>query len=130
MKRREAERYRAHLNKVIAMLDDETALSVADLYLPWESGKYYKAEDVRRYGNNLYRCVQAHTSQDDWTPDATPALWTEISIDEWPEWKQPQGAHNAYRIGAKVSHNGKHWINGLDFNTYEPGVAGWTEAEG
>ena len=129
MKRREAERYRAHLNKVIAMLDDETALSVADLYLPWESGRDYEAEDVRRYGDDLYRCVQAHTSQDGWTPDVTPALWVKISVEEWPEWVQPTGAHDAYRIGAKVSHNGKHWINGLDFNIYEPGVAGWTEAE-
>lgn len=46
---------------------------------------------------------------------------------EWPEWIQPTGAHNAYAKGAKVSHNGKRWISDVDANTWEPGVYGWTE---
>ena len=45
-----------------------------------------------------------------------------------PEWSQPLGAHDAYSKGAKVSHNGKHWISDLDANVWEPGQYGWTEA--
>ena len=48
--------------------------------------------------------------------------------EEWPEWQQPQGAHDAYAAGRKVSHNGKHWINTYgDGNIWEPGVFGWEE---
>jgi len=49
------------------------------------------------------------------------------STEEWPEWIQPTGAHDAYNIGDKVSHNSKHWINTINANVYEPGVYGWDE---
>lgn len=108
-------------------LDDEQAESVTELFPQWESGVAYAVGDRRTFDGLLYRCVQAHTSQDDWTPPAVPALWVRTSTEEWPEWTQPAGAHDAYKKGAKVSHNGKHWINDIDANIYEPGVAGWTE---
>ena len=56
-------------------------------------------------------------------------MWTRIAdpAQEWPEWIQPTGAHNAYAQGAKVSHNGKHWISDVGANVWEPGVYGWTE---
>ena len=66
-----------------------------------------------------------HTSQADWTPDATPALWVVVSIDEYPEWVQPTGTHDAYNIGDKVSYNGKHYVCTIDANTYAPDVYGW-----
>ena len=47
--------------------------------------------------------------------------------EEYPEWVQPTGAHDAYAQGAKVSHNGKKWTSDIAANTYEPGVYGWTE---
>jgi hypothetical protein len=49
-----------------------------------------------------------------------------------PAWVQPEGAHNAYREGARVTHNGKQWASLMDANVWEPGVTGWTElvAEG
>ena len=86
---------------------------------------------IRRYTDGkLYKCLQAHTSQADWTPDTAVSLWVSISdpAEEWPEWSQPLGAHDAYSKGAKVSHNGKHWISDLDANVWEPGQYGWTEA--
>ena len=89
----------------------------------------YTAGDRYRHEGVLYRCIQSHTSQADWTPDKTPALWTVVSLDEWPEWKQPAGAHDAYMKGDKVSHNGKHWVCDMDYCTYEPGVYGWTTME-
>ena len=76
-------------------------------------------------------CIRdrAHTSQADWTPDKTASLWTPVSdpAEEWPEWSQPVGAHDAYSKDAKVSHNGKHWTSTVDSNVWEPGVYGWTE---
>ena len=89
----------------------------------------YTLNDIRQYNGLLYRCVQAHTSQADWTPDAAVSLWVSISdpAEEWPEWSQPVGAHDAYSKDAKVSHNGKHWTSTVDSNVWEPGVYGWTE---
>lgn len=88
--------------------------------------------DAYRYQHNgtLYKCVQAHTSQADWTPDTASSLWSKTSdpAEEWPEWSQPVGAHDAYSKGAKVSHKEKHWISTVDSNVWEPGVYGWEES--
>lgn len=100
------------------------------MYDEWDAnGVAYTLNDIRQYNGLLYRCVQAHTSQATWTPEAAASLWTRIAdpAQEWPEWIQPTGAHNAYAQGAKVSHNGKHWISDVDANVWEPGVYGWTE---
>lgn len=106
------------LAQPMAMYDEWSAESVA-----------YTLNDIRQYNGQLYRCVQAHTSQATWTPEAAASLWTRIAdpAQEWPEWIQPTGAHNAYAQGAKVSHNGKHWISDVGANVWEPGVYGWTE---
>lgn len=90
---------------------------------------YFAGEKVT-YNDIYYRCIQAHTSQEDWSPDVAVSLWVAISdpAEEWPEWKQPSGAHDAYQTGDKVSHEDKHWISDIDANVYEPGVFGWTEA--
>ena len=55
------------------------------------------------------------------------AAQTEISIEEWPEWRQPTGAQDAYQYLDKVSHAGKHWISVANDNVWEPGVYGWEE---
>lgn len=128
MKRSEAKRYRKHMNTAISTLTDEAALEVAELFLPWEKETPYVAGDRRTHVGLLYKCIQSHTSQADWTPDITPALWVRISVEEWPEWVQPTGAHDAYELGAQVSHNEKHWISNIPANIYEPGVYGWDEA--
>jgi hypothetical protein len=48
---------------------------------------------------------------------------------EWPAapWLQPQGAHDAYAEGARVTHAGKVWVSLMDANVWEPGVTGWRE---
>ena len=51
-------------------VDDATAAEHTELFAPWASGVSYIAGNIRRYGGALYRCVQAHKSQDDWTPDS------------------------------------------------------------
>lgn len=107
--------------------DDETALTGIALYPVWSIGISVSVNDRYQYNNKLYRCVQAHTTQADWTPDVTPALWVEVSLDEFPEWKQPAGAHDAYAKGDKVKHNDKKWESTVDANVWEPGVYGWSE---
>ena len=123
--------YKVLLTNIIEFLpyaSDIDALEAKQLFPLWLTDTAYEVGERIRYNEVLYKCVQAHTSQAQWTPDVTPALWTEVSIDEWPEWKQPTGAQDAYRLGDKVSHLEKHWISTLDYNTYEPSVYGWDEA--
>lgn len=118
------------LRKAILTADDETALTGIALYPVWSSGISVSVNDRYQYSDKLYKCVQAHTTQADWTPDKTPALWVEVSLDEFPEWKQPAGAHDAYAKGDKVKHNGKKWESTADANVWEPGVHGWSEIVG
>jgi hypothetical protein len=114
-------------NVALSYLDDNEAETVTTIFPVWESGVRYEVGDRRKHNGLLYRCIQAHTSQTDWTPPTVPALWVRTFTEEWPEWIQPAGAHDAYNTGDKVSHNNKHWICDIDANVYEPGVYGWTE---
>ena len=111
-------------------LTDEQAETVTALFEFWAVDTPYFVGDRRQYDGLLYRCVQAHTSQEGWEPPAVPALWVRTSTEEWPEWIQPTGAQDAYNTGDKVSHNEKHWISDVDGNVWEPGVYGWSEANG
>lgn len=125
-----AQAARAAMDTAGAMLTDEQAATAAELYQPWSGdGVEYAVGDRRRYEGELYRCLTAHTSQAAWTPTDAPSLWVRIDDPaiEWPEWRQPTGATDAYPMGAKVSHNGKHWVSNVDANVWEPGVYGWDE---
>ena len=111
-------------------IDDITASEHADLFEAWVTDKDYAVgKIVSRPNGNLYKCVQAHRSQAGWEPENTPALWNKIGdpTEEYPEWSQPLGAHDAYPLGAKVSHNGKKWTSDVANNVWEPGVYGWSE---
>lgn len=125
MTRAEAEAIVSALVKLRESATDEQALSVPVLYPAWRSGVAYVTGQRVLHNGTLYKCVQAHTSQADWTPDATHALWVAVSIDEYPEWVQPTGAHDAYNTGDKVSYNGKRYVCTIDANTYAPDVYGW-----
>lgn len=114
-------------------LTDEEALEGIELFPSWKTDIDYIYNDRVKYNGELYKMIQpTHHSQSDWTPDIAVSIWVKIDDPsiEWPEWKQPQGAHDAYKNGAKVSHNGKHWINTYgDGNSWEPGVYGWDLVE-
>ena len=127
MTRGKAKLLRKLIEQLAVTLDDETALTGVELFPVWAIGTAYAVDDRVQHGGTLYKCVQAHTSQENWTPDATPALWVVVSIDEYPEWVQPTGAHDAYAKDSKVTHNGKKWISSYDANVWEPGVYGWEE---
>ena len=86
---------------------------------------------MNRYQHNgeLYKVVQPTVFQTQYEPGAegTSSIFVKISLEEWPEWIQPTGAHDAYAKDAKVTHNGKKWTSYVDANVWEPGVYGWTE---
>lgn len=110
-------------------LTDEEALEVAALFATWASeiGQSVTTGERLWYDGKLYKVIQAHTVQQEWTPDVTPALYTEVSIEEWPEFVQPTGAHDAYNTGDKVTFEGQHYICLIDNNTWSPAAypAGW-----
>ena len=125
MTRAKAKQLRQLIEQLAVTLDDETALTGVELFPAWVVGKAYAVNDRAQYNGALYKCIQAHTSQSDWMPSATPALWKTVSLDEYPEWVQPTGAHDAYNIGDKVTYNGQHYVCTSDGNVYAPDVYGW-----
>jgi len=89
------------------------------------AGKHYSYEgQVWLRNSDMIPCEWA-PSEDIW--QWSVATGEEPVTEEWPEWVQPTGAHDAYALGAQVSHNGKHWTSDIDANPYEPGVSSWTE---
>lgn len=134
-----AEQFRKVLQMFAMSLDEEKAMEVATVFDPWEIGKSYTMGEFVTYGVNsvgdpqLYKVVQAHTSQADWRPDITPALYVAIGLDEkgYPVWSQPAGAHDAYNKGDIVDYNGALYESLIDGNIYSPEAypAGWTKKE-
>lgn len=120
---------RPYIEKAAVSLSDSDALEVPTLFPAWAEGADYETDERIEYGGTLYRCVQGHTAQAEWIPEKTPALWARVSLEEWPQWVQPSGAHEAYNAGDRVSHKGAHWTSNVDANVWEPGVYGWTEVQ-
>lgn len=59
-------------------VDDNTALRMVEFYPEWTTGTDYAVGFKVQYGGKLYKCLQDHAAQADWTPDAAPSLWTQI----------------------------------------------------
>lgn len=124
----QAEVIREAMDAAGLMLNEEQAMECVWLYKPWAIGVEYSANAYVTYGVNgvgdpqLYKVVQAHTSQADWTPDTVPALYTPIGIDEkgYPVWSQPTGAHDAYNIGDVVDYNGTLYESTINGNIWSP----------
>ena len=130
-----AEQFRRVLQMFAASLDDEKAMEVATIYDQWKAGTAYTVGEFVTYGKNgvgdpqLYKVVQNHTSQADWTPDAAASLYVAIGLDAggYPIWSQPTGAHDAYNTGDVVDYNGTLYKSLIDGNVYAPDAypAGW-----
>ena len=130
-----AEQLRKALQMFAASLTDEQAMEVVAVYDPWKVCKTYKKGDFFTFGVNgvgdpqLYKVNQDHTSQADWTPDKTPALYTAIGLDcaGYPVWSQPTGSHDAYNTGDVVNYNGTLYQSTIDGNIWAPDSypAGW-----
>ena len=109
--------------------DDEEALQVQCLYKQWDKqiGKDLQVGEYIQYEGQLYKVLQSHTLQEQWTPVAASSLYAKVLVDPTGEtileWQQPEST-NPYMKG---KHNGKVWISTIDNNVWEPGVYGWEE---
>ncbi len=123
--------FREKIDTLIVSLDDDAAIENAILFPSWKVGMNYSVGERIRYNNLLYKVLQAHTSQSDWTPDVAPSLFARI-LSENPnviiDWVQPDST-NGYSTGTLVKYNGKIWMSTADNNIWIPGTIGapWTE---
>lgn len=123
-----AEQFRKALQMFAASLSDEKALEIASVYDAWTVGRAYAVGDFFTYGENgvgdvqLYKVVQAHTAQVDWTPDNTKSLYSPVGLTDegYPVWSRPTGAHDAYNKGDIVDYNGTLYKSLIDGNVYSP----------
>lgn len=120
------------VNAIIGLRDvisDEQAATVAVLYPEWKAEQAYVTGARIAYENTLYKVIQDHVSQVDWTPDTAASLYAKVlTADDGTvlPWEQPDST-NPYMAGDKVTHNGKTWVSNVDNNVWEPGTYGWEE---
>jgi len=123
-----ARQLRATIEELATNLTDNAALEAKELFSIWSTDTDYAVDDRVRYEDGLYRVLQNHTSQDDWTPTNAPALFAEIlpgqDGTDIGEWVQPDST-NPYQIGDRVIHNGVVYECTVANNVWEPGVYGW-----
>lgn len=111
-------------------LDEVTINEYPDLFVEWDENWRGGAGSIVQDEGQLYRSIHDVTNAGQNTkPSDTPSMWTRIGnpLEEFPEWVQPLGAHDAYANGDKVAHNEKKWVSDVDSNVWEPGVYGWSE---
>lgn len=133
MTRGEAKAFRRKIEKASSTMSDADALEAVGMFPSWQSNHEYSAGERVRWIGKLYRCEQGHVSQAGWTPDSTPALWTEVAKPgEIPVWRQPTGAQDAYNLGDRVRYPDDRsdvWVSTVKNNVWEPGVYGWKKEE-
>ena len=59
-------------------VDDNMALRMKEFYPAWSAGVSYAAGYKVQDNVKLWRCLQAHTSQEGWEPENFAARWEEI----------------------------------------------------
>lgn len=124
-----ARQLRKRVESLAETLDDENALKSVELFPAWKEDAAYEVDDRVRFSGILYKCLIAHTAQSDWNPQDSVSLWARVLIPDpevIPDWEQPEST-NPYMKGDKVRHIGKVWVSDIDYNVFEPGVAGWSE---
>ena len=114
-------------------LSDAQALQVPMLFDEFDgNGVAYEVGKRVLYNDILYKVIQAHTSQEGWTPIAAPSLFAKVINEtitgEIPDWEQPDST-NAYMKGNKVKFNGKIYESVIDNNVWSPTAypSGWKE---
>lgn len=127
MTRNKARKFVDSLVKLRVSATDEQAFDAPNVYAAWAEGVDYTTGTRVLYGNVLYKVLQDHTSQAEWTPVAAPSLFAKVLIPDDNEiypWEQPDST-NGYKQGDKVKHKEQIWISTVDNNIWEPGVYGW-----
>ena len=110
------------------MLTADELATLAGAYPAWAPGIVVMAGDLRSHAGSVYACIQGHTTQADWEPHLTPALWRHtVAEGVIPEWVQPTGAHDAYNTGDMVTFEGSVYRSLIDANVWSPTAypAGW-----
>lgn len=82
MKASEAYNFRHKIELAASKLDDTDALEMVELFPQWKEGMSVSIGERYRFNNELYKVIQAHTTQSNWTPDITPALFTKVQINQ------------------------------------------------
>jgi len=124
----EAEQLREELDEITGSMTDEEALERPVFFPIWKVGVNYTVGTRIRYGGRIFKVLQAHTSQEDWTPSRAPSLFAEVltSETEPTEWRQPSST-NPYLTGDKVIYNGQIYESLIDNNVWVPDMypQGW-----
>jgi hypothetical protein len=109
-------------------MTDEEALERRIFFPNWKVGVNYTVGTRVRYYDRIFKVLQSHTSQEDWTPSLAPSLFTEVLTDEAEpaEWQQPSST-NPYLAGDKVIFNGQVYQSLIDNNVWAPNMypQGW-----
>lgn len=125
-----ARKLRPYIEKAALSLDDADALEAKELYPQWsEDVVTYEVGQRVRYNGILYKVLQKHTSQPNWTPANAPSLFAKVLIPDpevIPDWEQPDST-NPYQIGDKVRFEGKIYESVIANNVWAPNVYGWKE---
>lgn len=127
MTRTQAKKFINDLVKMRGSVVDEIAIDAPAVYPTWKDEIAYATGQRVLYNDILYKVLQDHTSQADWTPDVSTSLFAKVLVSDDGTilpWEQPDST-NTYKKGDKVTHNGKTWISTVDNNSWEPGVYGW-----
>jgi len=109
-----AVKLRPIIEQAAVSLSDGEAASVPELITAWAYPVKYNEGDRRSYGGKVHKCRQAHTSQADWTPDKTPALWAVIDAAHAGTQDDPIPASR----GMEYEY-GKYYLDGEDGKTYK-----------
>ena len=111
-------------------LSKEQMVELIGIYPRYEIGKAYKVGDIFTLGNEMFEVIQAHTSLENWIPKDLPALYkSKNPAIVIPEWVQPMGVHDSYKVGDQVIFETKIYESLIDANTWSPTAypQGWKE---
>lgn len=122
MNRQQAIAFRKKIERAAESQSDENALDSIELFQHWSEliGKQVQVGKRVQDEGKLWECVQAHTPQVGWNPSLTPALWKEVSLDEWPEIPENIPSTAPWMAGQKGTWKGQHYICKLDNCTWNP----------
>lgn len=95
-------------------LPDSDAAKAVELFPAWAYPVSYIVGNRVSDGGKLYKCRQAHTSQEGWKPSATPALWVVIDVTHAGTQDDPVPASR----GMEYEY-GKYYLDSEDGKTYK-----------
>ena len=108
-----AARLRPVIEAAATSLPDSEAATAVELFPAWAYPVSYAVGNRVSDGGKLYKCQQAHTSQDGWKPSATPALWVVIDVAHAGTQDDPIPASR----GMEYEY-GKYYLDSEDGKTY------------